>query len=118
MAVITLGTLRDYWKAVSDWVTSTSNSQPKVIVGGSNSISTGQTIVTTLPATLSADQPAAEIALQADITNTEDIFVGGATGQFVRLEPGATLSIAITNANLLFVRTEAGTATLNWIGRG
>lgn len=118
MAVITLGTLRDYWKAVSDWVTGTSNSQPKVVVGGSSAISTGQIVATTLPATLSADQAVSEVAVQADITNTNDVFIGGPTGQTIRLEPGATLTIAITNVNLLYTRTDSGTATVNWIGRG
>lgn len=35
MATITLGTLRDYWKAVSDWVTGASTSTPSVQLTGS-----------------------------------------------------------------------------------
>lgn len=55
MANISLGTLRDYWKAVSDWVTGATASSPKVVPKGRAAHVTVETNATTVAATSAFD---------------------------------------------------------------
>lgn len=52
MANVTLGTLRDYWKSVSDWVTGVATDSPSVQLSGRN-VNKG-TLSVTLPVTVTA----------------------------------------------------------------
>lgn len=84
--------------------------------GSSNLFCNQNTSVTTTAAALGS-QACREVLLQALPTNSADLLVGSSSAQFMRLVPGASLPVACTNINLVFVKSVSGTQTVNWLAR-
>lgn len=59
-----------------------------------------------------------DILVQNDPASTVNILVGNATEQTIKLVPGASATIEIDNVTKLFVKTESGTATVNYMTGG
>jgi len=64
---------------------------------------------------------AAGITIKASSNNTSDIFIGSATlarsiANGYPLSPGESIFLEIGNANLMYVRCESGTQSVNYIG--
>lgn len=64
---------------------------------------------------VAASTPCSTIFVQASPDNTVDLFVGNATAQPIQLGPGATISVPLTNTNLLYGKSASASVTLNWL---
>lgn len=82
----------------------------------------------TVPSTLNAGTAAAGTAaaaigtaavsgvlVQADPGGTVDVYVGNASAQVVRLLPGMSVTIQISNVNAIYAKTLSGTCRVNWL---
>lgn len=78
----------------------------------------GFTLGATETATALPNQSCVEVIVQADPANTDNIRVGGATGQGFKLLPGAALAFPVTNCNQVYVRSDKGSQTVHGIWRG
>lgn len=66
---------------------------------------------------LSASAGCRKVTLQADVGNTDAIFIGNATSQSIRLEAGQSIDLEVNNLNLIyFKRNGASNQTINYIG--
>lgn len=85
-----------------------------VAFGAQSNVYDAQITVAASAAALTT-QTTIEVTLQADETNTVDIFIGNSTGQHTRLGPGASVSgLKISNLNLVWARAAStGTSLLN-----
>jgi hypothetical protein len=109
MATISIGTLKQLWQTVADWVNGTDNlSKPKVTIAGSDSLS-GKlvTVVTNGNKVQLANIPCREVTVIARKGNTGSIYVGGSDVsrfQFgVELEANESFTFSISNANLIYI---------------
>lgn len=121
MATITLGTLRDYWKGVYDWVTGASASEPKVVLSGRNSILSGEKVVAAAgpanAAPLAASAiPVASVTIQAKPGNVGSAYIGGSAAQYVELQPGDSVVIPAADVSLAYVYVDNANDGVNWIG--
>ncbi|MDD4802305.1 MAG: hypothetical protein PHF24_05105 [Syntrophomonas sp.] len=81
-----------------------------------NTIPTGQkTNIGTSAVPLGSGQLCRELLIQSDPDNENNILVGNATAQYICLVPGAFFSTKVSNINLIYVRSVAGTGKVNWI---
>ena len=79
----------------------------------------GTLVATTTAAPLSTTTNAIQdVLIQNDPVNTVNVLVGNATIQNIKLVPGASASIEIDNVTKIFVKTESGTATVNYMTGG
>ena len=79
----------------------------------------GTLVATTTAAPLSTTTNAIQdVLIQNDPVNTVNVLVGNATTQNIKLVPGASASIEIDNVTKIFVKTESGTATVNYMTGG
>lgn len=64
-------------------------------------------------------QACSSVLVQNDPSNTtgNDVYVGNATSQSVRLQPGDTVTYTVNNVNLIYIKTVAGTPRVNWNAR-
>jgi hypothetical protein len=64
-----------------------------------------------------ADVPTAilEVIVQNSPNSANVVQVGNATGQFVELTAGQSITIPINDLSLVYVSSPAGAATVNWI---
>lgn len=77
----------------------------------------GTLTATTTAAPVTVTQACAETVVQADPNNLVDVFVGNSATQPVQLVPGGTVTMAVANANLVWVRSASATAVVNWLAR-
>ncbi|MBC7107664.1 MAG: hypothetical protein H5T41_02570 [Methanomassiliicoccales archaeon] len=80
-------------------------------------VAAGTKSCTTSASQVAADQACVEVLCQADPDNTSDVLIGSATTQPVKLRPGQNIVIPCSNVNLLYAKSSAGTAVLNWLSR-
>lgn len=73
---------------------------------------TADTNATALPA-----QACSQVLVQNDPDSTINILLGNATLQPIDLVPGDTVTLNVTNLNVIYYRTPSGTATLNYLAR-
>lgn len=73
------------------------------------------TSVTTSAAILAADTEISNVIIQAHPDNSDYILVGNATGQYVIVYPAQSISIDIGNLNLIYLKANTGTQTVNYI---
>ncbi len=85
---------------------------------GSNVLYDGTKSIGSTAEELGSDQDVLELMIQADPDNTEDIFVGNATSQSVKLKPGQSYEMSMANLNLVYVKADSGTQTVNYHARG
>lgn len=76
--------------------------------------SAGQTVVST-DASMIASMACAELLLQAHPSNAETLRIGTSLTQVFVLSAGAVLVVQVSNANQVFAKTSAVSATLNWL---
>jgi len=76
----------------------------------------GTMTVTTTPTPLSARGLAImQVILQNDPDGQTAVFVGDRRYQYYQLNGGANVTIDVCDLSLVYVRTAAGTATVNWL---
>ncbi len=75
-------------------------------------VASGSAASLTTTAAALASAPAAEVLLRAAPTNTTNVLVGGADGQYLVLLPGQLLRLAVTNADVLSAKMASGTGTV------
>lgn len=63
------------------------------------------------------DQGCSQVLLQNDPDSTINILVGNSTLQPIDLVPGATVTLNVTNLNVIYYKTPSSTATLNYLAR-
>lgn len=81
---------------------------------GSGSIVDG-TLAAVVGAAALGAQACKAVLLQADPDNTADVFIGSATNQRFQLVPGQTVTLPVSNVNLVFGRSASGTQSINWL---
>lgn len=84
-----------------------------------STIINGQQTVTTSPMALSTNALSEGIIIEALSTNTVSVFIGGSgvsTSTGIELQPGASVSAAISNVNKLFVICASGSPVVSWLG--
>jgi hypothetical protein len=65
---------------------------------------------------LSADHlPIMEVIVQNDPDGQTAVFVGDRRYQYYQLNGGASVTVPVCDLSLVYVRTAAGTATVNWL---
>src|SRR5437764_4243481 len=62
-----------------------------------------------------ASLPCAGVCVECDPGASADVLVGDGSSQPLRLKPGQSLAMEITDAALLFVKSASGTQTVNWV---
>lgn len=75
----------------------------------------GQMVATTTPAVIETNTPCKTLLIQADPGNTPDILLGTSSGQYIRLTPGASIEITVTNTNQIYVTSSSAAGTVNWL---
>jgi len=63
----------------------------------------------------SVHYPIMEVIVQNDPDSGEAVFVGNATGQYFQLVAGASVTVPVCDLSLVYVKSAAGTATVNWL---
>lgn len=80
---------------------------------------TGNLTLSTDSATqlLQTSTPALFVIVQNDPSSTIDVYIGSSAAQNIRMVPGQSISLGINNANKIYVRRVANTASprVNWI---
>jgi hypothetical protein len=117
------GTLADYVNAVDanaltyGWDATNSNWRPQPSQV-STALYDGQASVTTTAAALPS-QVISEVVLTADPTNTsgEYVYVGNATSQHTPLAPGQSITLSISNLDLVYAFASSGTLKLDYLAR-
>jgi len=59
--------------------------------------------------------PIMEVIIQNDPDSGEAAFVGNRFGQYFQLSAGASVTIPVCDLSLVYVRSAAGTAIINWM---
>lgn len=60
-------------------------------------------------------QPILEVIVQNDPGSAVNVYVGNAFAQYVVLIPGASIVLPINDLNNVYIRTNGGAATVNYI---
>jgi hypothetical protein len=96
-------------------------SQIDALIGAGGGASSASLLDGTLTATTAAQALPTNTCVEAtavnDPTSTVDIYVGNATSQSMRLQPGQGVTASVVNTNILYVRSVSGTARVNWFAR-
>lgn len=80
-------------------------------------IHAGEVEVETTAEPISATLKIKEVVLQADEENSTFVLIGNETLQPIRLAPGQSITISLSDLSLLHAATEIGVARLNWLAR-
>jgi hypothetical protein len=83
---------------------------------GSQALYTWQATATTTPTAL-ASQACNEALVQNDPASSVDVLIGNSSNQYIDLAPGDSISLAVSNANLVYHKSVSSTATLNVLAR-
>ena len=87
-----------------------------VQIEGSLALYSSQVTATTSPTPLPA-QACSELVVQSDPGNTVNVLVGNNSSQYVVLEPGDSITLCVSNANLVYHKATSASATLNILAR-
>lgn len=79
-----------------------------------------KTAIGTTAGTLSTTQACSAVMVQADLGNgTVNLLVGNSTAQPMQLAPGATITLPVSDVNVVYVKSSIGTTgTANWVAIG
>jgi hypothetical protein len=80
-----------------------------------NLVNGSLTATTTAVPVSTSTLPIEDAIIQNDPANTVNILLGDATAQTIKVVPGASFSIEIDYINKVYVKTESGTATVNYL---
>lgn len=83
----------------------------------SDTLYAGTSTLSTSAAAIGSSQACTAVLVQSDPTNTVDMVMGNASTQPIRLVPGQTILIPVTNINLVYAKSISSTPTLNWLAR-
>ena len=76
----------------------------------------GTQTATTTPTPLATRHlPIMEVIVQNDPDGQTAVFVGDRRSQNYQLNSGANVTVRVNDLSLVYVRTAAGTATVNWL---
>lgn len=75
----------------------------------------GTLAATTAAAALGASATTTLVLIQADPGNTPDVLVGDSSAQYIRLTPGQSVVLPVTNVALVYAKTSSSTGTVNWM---
>jgi len=75
-----------------------------------------QQTVTSAAAVVGLTDTIVSVVLKNEAASTENIFLGDATSQYIKLEAGKSIAFTIEDCTRLYVKTAANTATLNVLG--
>ncbi len=89
---------------------------PYTKLAGSSALYAGTETLSTTAVQMPA-QGGTEILIQSAPTNTVNISVGSATSQSIVLVPGQSLTLSLSNLNLLYAVAASGTPVLDWMVR-
>lgn len=78
-------------------------------------VGTATYAATTTAGAISGSLAATNVGVQADPLNTDHIFVGTSTAQVIRLRPGDSATIPVSNVNQIYAKSQSGSQNLNWI---
>ena len=78
----------------------------------------GTITVGTIAAVLAADHDIVEITVQADTSNSSNIYVGNATVQTIKLSSGGSIKISIDSVSKVYVRGGTAGQVANWLATG
>lgn len=95
--------------------------RPRRIVLSKTAIETlyaGTITVGTAAVALTADHNIVEIIVQADANNSNNLFVGNATTQAIKLSSGKDIKISIDSVSKVYVRGGAAGQVANWLATG
>lgn len=84
---------------------------PDVLVAGTMTCTDTAAVVTSLPGGLR------DVLFQVDPDSANDLYIGDASMQSIRLQPGEKFSWAMSSGNGLYVATSTGEALLRWLAR-
>ena len=79
----------------------------------------GQASVTTTAAAIASSQAITEVLLTADPGNANGsyVYVGNATSQNTPLAPGQSMTLSVSNLDLIYAKASSGTLALDYLGR-
>lgn len=108
-------------RGVLGWelVSTLDNTRPRCLVLSKEAIGTlfaGSITAGVVATALIPDQDIVEIILQADPSNSSNLYVGDATTQTFKLSSGANIKISIDSISKIYVRGNGQVA--NWIATG
>lgn len=84
---------------------------PSTLVSGQN------TGITTTGAAIGASTSLNRgVVVQAASTNTEIVYIGNSSGQFIELDAGDSVPIEIDNLSKIYAKSASGTQTINYMG--
>ena len=89
---------------------------PYTKLTGSSAIYAGTSSLSTTTTQL-PNQASSEVLIQSDPANTVSIGIGTSSLQPIQLAPGQSMTLSISNLNLLYAIALSNTATLNWMVR-
>ncbi len=90
------------------------NGNPYTKLAGSSALYAGSETLSTTAAQMPA-QTGTEILIQNAPSNTVNISIGSATSQSIVLVPGQSMTLSLSNLNLLYAVAASGTPALNWV---
>lgn len=86
-----------------------------VSVVGSETLYAGTVSVGTTASALAASQDITKVVVQNDPISTNDLLVGNATVQPIKLVPGASIEIEVNDLSKVYVKAATGTVTANYL---
>ena len=75
-----------------------------------------QQTVTATKAVVTSVGSIVSVVLQNDPASAQNVLLGDATNQYIKLEAGKSIAFTIEDVSRLYVKTAAATATLNILG--
>lgn len=92
--------------------------RPTIVVEDEQS-TTVEAGVSSILTTASAlpNRPCSEAVVQAAAANTGVVLIGGSTAQAIELPAGASMTLTVSNLNLLYAKSVTGTNQINWMVR-
>lgn len=65
---------------------------------------------------LASDTDCSSVTIQAKKSNTDSVYIGDDSDQYLELDPGESISIAVNNLNLLYIDVEVDDEGVNYVG--
>lgn len=75
----------------------------------------GQLAATNVAAAIGASATTTLVLIQSDPGNTPDVLVGDSSNQYIRLTPGQSVVLPVTNIALVYAKTASSTGNVNWL---
>ena len=75
----------------------------------------GQLNATAVAAALGGSAACSSVLVQADPTNAVDVLIGDSLNQYIRLVPGQTMVLPVSDVSLVYGKTVSSTGKINWV---